>query len=113
MRTLSTLLHTQPFSPPHTAPPCIHAVLGREQHVPPLLLHPTPLLFPWMKTRGTRRKEGEVCVCGVCLCCVSVLCVCGVCLCCVSVVCVCAVCLCCVCVCVRSEEHTSELQSHV
>ena len=63
MRTLSTLLHTQPFSPPHTAPPCIHAVLGREQHVPPLLLHPTPLLFPRMKTRGTRRKEGEVCVC--------------------------------------------------
>src|SRR4029434_4781994 len=56
----------------------------------------------------------SVCVCA-CVCvraCVGVfVCVCGVCT--LVWVCVC-VCVClCVCVCARSEEHTSELQSHL
>ena len=42
-------------------------------------------------------EKFRVCVCGVCLRCVSVVCVSGVCQWCVSVVCVCGVCLCGVC----------------
>src|SRR4029434_9225022 len=88
--------------------------------------------LPVLRRKETRKWHGYSCVC-VCVCgCVECVCVCVcVCVCayvfsCDTCVCVCVwvcVCVCahmfyplirvCVCVCVRSEEHTSELQSHL